>query len=68
MPVCDGLEATRRIRAREAAQGGRRAFIAALTACASEDDKADGAAAGMDAYMCVPSLTHNTLPCALHKI
>ena len=46
MPLCDGLEATRRIRAFEAASGRRPpATVIALTAHAGEEDKQDCLAA-----------------------
>ena len=58
MPRCDGLEATRRIRALEAAAGKPRAeaaWIIGLTANASEEDRADCMQGGMDAFLCVRS-------------
>lgn len=51
MPVMDGLEATRRIRA---LPEGRKPFIAALTAYALLGDKARSVDAGMDDYVTKP--------------
>ncbi|HEU5275747.1 MAG TPA: ATP-binding protein [Xanthobacteraceae bacterium] len=54
MPEMDGLEATRRIRAVEAASGGGRIPIVALTANAFSDDREACLAAGMDAFLTKP--------------
>jgi CheY-like chemotaxis protein len=51
MPVMDGLEATRRIRALE---GGQEVKIAVLSASAFEDEKAQMMAAGADDYVAKP--------------
>ena len=52
MPECDGLTATRMIRAKEA--GGRRLPIIAVTANAFVEDRAAAIAAGMDAFVTKP--------------
>ncbi|MGX6603540.1 ATP-binding protein [Micromonosporaceae bacterium Da 78-11] len=52
MPVVDGLEATRRIRADPPRHGPPR--IVALTANATVDDQAAGRAAGMDGFLAKP--------------
>jgi PAS domain S-box-containing protein len=54
MPEMDGLEATCRIRAAEAASGGGRIPIVALTANAFSDDREACLAAGMDAFLTKP--------------
>jgi PAS domain S-box-containing protein len=51
MPVVDGLEATRRIRA---LAGGRHTPIIAMTANAYEDDRRRCLAAGMDGFLVKP--------------
>jgi two-component system, sensor histidine kinase len=54
MPVMDGLEATRRIRAREAALGLPRLPMLALTANAFGEDRAACEAAGLDGFLVKP--------------
>ncbi|GLS01884.1 hypothetical protein GCM10007859_19020 [Brevundimonas denitrificans] len=54
MPVMDGLTAVSRIRAAEAASGGRRTAIVMLTANAGPEHVAAGKAVGADAYLTKP--------------
>ncbi len=54
MPGLDGLQATRAIRAEEAARGRARTPIVALTAGAFAEDAAAARAAGMDAHVAKP--------------
>jgi CheY-like chemotaxis protein/anti-sigma regulatory factor (Ser/Thr protein kinase) len=54
MPVMDGLEATRRIRVLEMAQGLTRVPIVALTANTAEDDRQRCQQAGMDHFIGKP--------------
>jgi CheY-like chemotaxis protein/HPt (histidine-containing phosphotransfer) domain-containing protein len=53
MPVMDGFEATRRMRAREG-DFGRRATIVALTAAAMDEERNNCLAAGMDDFLSKP--------------
>ena len=53
MPVMDGYEAARRIRAMEA-EGNTRTPIVAVTANVFEEDKKDAISAGMDAHLPKP--------------
>lgn len=53
MPILDGYDATRRIRAQEG-EGGRRALIVAMTANTSEADRRQCLAAGMDDFVSKP--------------
>lgn len=54
MPELDGIEATRRIRAREAQSGARRTPIFALTANAVVEDRYACFEAGMDGFLVKP--------------
>ncbi|MCV2217058.1 ATP-binding protein [Thauera sp. Sel9] len=54
MPVMDGLEATRRIRAHERETGRPRIPILAMTASAREEDRQICLAAGMDDFLTKP--------------
>ncbi|HJW93202.1 MAG TPA: response regulator [Thermoanaerobaculia bacterium] len=54
MPGIDGLEVTRRIRAREASEGLARVPIIALSASALEHERADILAAGCDDFVAKP--------------
>lgn len=58
MPVMNGLEATRRLRATE---HGRAVPIIAITGNAFEDDQQEGLAIGMSAYLCKPFRTEELL-------
>jgi len=64
MPVMDGLEATRRIRAREGSSG--RTPIIALTASSVEEDVRQCTEAGMDAYLCKPFRPSEFMETLLH--
>ena len=54
MPVMDGYEAARKIRAWEAEQGRRRVPIIAVTAHALPEERARAVTAGMDGYLTKP--------------
>jgi CheY-like chemotaxis protein len=54
MPVMDGLDATRAIRAFEAAQQRKHVRIVAMTANAMESDREACEQAGMDAFLSKP--------------
>ena len=54
MPVMDGLEAARRIRAAEAECGAKPARILALTANAYPEDREAALSAGMDGFLVKP--------------
>jgi PAS domain S-box-containing protein len=61
MPVMGGLEATRQLRALEAAQQRTRTPIIAMTAAAMNEDRAACLAAGMDDYLAKPIKTRALL-------
>jgi len=67
MPVMDGWTATRTIREREAATGGPRMPIVALTAHAIKGDAERCLAVGMDAYVSKP-IDPKALDAAIAKI
>jgi len=67
MPGSDGIEATRRIRAAEAARGLPRTPIIALTANALEEERDTCARAGMDGFLTKP-LDRDRLMAALAAI
>jgi CheY-like chemotaxis protein len=54
VPVIDGLEATRRLRALEATQRRRRTSVVALTSSARDSDVRACIRAGMDAHLTKP--------------
>jgi CheY-like chemotaxis protein len=54
MPVMDGIDATRLIRAHEAAVGSNRVPIIALTAGSNQRDRDICSAAGMDDFLVKP--------------
>lgn len=67
MPVLDGLATARAIRAREAASGGRRLRLVALTANAFAADREACEAAGMDGFLAKP-ITLDTLRAVLKTL
>lgn len=54
MPVLDGLETTRLIRAMEASSSARRTPIIGVTASVSEQDRAVCLGVGMDSFLAKP--------------
>ena len=54
MPVLDGFETTRRLRAGAAGESNRRVRVVALTASASTEDRDACLAAGMDDFLSKP--------------
>jgi CheY-like chemotaxis protein len=67
MPVLDGLNATRRIRADTHIYGGQQPWIIAMTANAMQGDRELCLAAGMDDYIAKPVHTHE-LRAALERV
>ena len=67
MPKLDGIEATRKIREREADHGIRRATILALTANALVDDRHACFEAGMVGFL-LNSLDHDELADELARL
>ncbi|HKW84674.1 MAG TPA: ATP-binding protein, partial [Burkholderiaceae bacterium] len=67
MPVLDGLQATRRIRALEAAHGAHPVAVIGLTASAFEEDKRACLEAGMDEYLAKP-ISSDDLLSALRRV
>jgi signal transduction histidine kinase/CheY-like chemotaxis protein len=59
MPVMDGLESTRRIRAFEREMGLKKAVIVALTGLASAEAQRDALDAGIDFYLAKPVKFHD---------
>jgi PAS domain S-box-containing protein len=66
MPGLDGLETARRIRTLEAARGGDRLNLVALTANAGRDDERAARAAGFDGFLPKP-LNLRALPALLER-
>ena len=66
MPVMDGFEATRLIRAREVESGSARTPIVALTANAMAGDRERCMAAGMDNFLSKPFDTRSLLAAVAH--
>jgi PAS domain S-box-containing protein len=62
MPRMDGIEATRRIRAWQEGQSGKRIPIVALTAAAFDSDRERCIAAGMDDFVTKPIQLAQLLP------
>jgi CheY-like chemotaxis protein len=67
MPVMDGFEATRRLRAMESAQGRARLPVIALTANAMSEDRQACVAAGMDDFVPKP-MTKQALRDAVERV
>lgn len=63
MPVLDGVEAARRIRARESRVGGRRTPIIALTANVMAHQVREYVGAGMDGYLSKPIRPEELVNC-----
>ncbi len=68
MPAMDGIEAVRRIRARESENGTKRTAIVALTASAMKGDRERFLAAGMDGYLAKPFTSEELYAAIRHGI
>ena len=66
MPVMDGFEATRRLRAGEAGKAAARLPVIAMTANAMQGDREECLAAGMDDYLAKP-VSRDALAAALTR-
>ncbi|MES2019018.1 MAG: transporter substrate-binding domain-containing protein [Pseudomonadota bacterium] len=65
MPVLDGLEATRRIRALD---GGAEVKIVAVTASAFQEERSQIMAVGMDDFICKPYREDEIFDCLTHHL
>ena len=68
MPVMDGLEATRRIRAFEQAQRRKPVPVIALSASVLEQDRRNARAAGMDGFASKPLEPAGSVTTAVHTM
>lgn len=67
MPVLDGIEATRRLRAHETSTNGTRTPVVALTAHVTDAVRRACMAAGMDDFITKP-FTHESLLASLYRL
>ncbi|XGC79999.1 ATP-binding protein [Bdellovibrio bacteriovorus] len=63
MPILDGFEATKKIRAMEKSRGSKRIPIIALTADSTQNDNKNYQAAGMDACLTKPLELNELMTC-----